>query len=170
MLTKQKQRSIRFLSFLLFGVCILLFGSASIDLSIKNAYPFIILALLVAFSVFSKVSHSAVAGFICGAFADSIASETYCFNTIALMLLSVASCLIFDNLFNKNLKAAIFLCFLCTCIYYFFYFIFFIGPDVNISNSAEYLLQYALPSSAYTAVFVIPFYFIYKHWNRLRNE
>ena len=170
MLTKSKKISIAFLKFLLFTVCILLFGSSVIDLSIKTAYPFIVLALLVASAVFSKLSHCAFAGFICGAFVDSITSGTYCFNTITLMLLAVAACLFSDNVFNKNLKATITLCFICTFVYYLCYWLLFIRPAISTTANPQYILQYAIPSSLYTTVFVIPFYFIYKYWHRICNE
>ena len=120
MLSKRKLRSIKFQNLLLFAACILLFGGAGFSLKLNHAYPFILLALLVAFSVFSKISHAAVAGFICGAFVDSISADSYCFNTAALMLLTVAACLLSDTVFNKNIKAVITLCFLTACAYYLF--------------------------------------------------
>ncbi len=169
MLSNKKRGVIRFLNFLLFALCILLYGNAAFDMSIKNAYPFIMLALLVAFSVFSKISHAAIAGFICGAFADSIAANSYCFNTAALMCLTVGACLLSDNVFNKNLKAVITLCFLTVFCYYLLYWIFFIIPVLS-TGKVEYLLRFALPSAVYTTVFVIPFYFIYKYWYKLKTE
>lgn len=170
MLTKRKKRSITALNILLFAACILLFGNAGINLSIKHAYPFILLALLVAFSVFSKISHAAVAGFISGAFIDSVASGSYCFNTVILMLLAVAAVLLSNNVFNKNLKAVITLCFLTTVVYYLFYWLIFINPPLKAGDSIAYILQYALPSCIYTTVFVLPFYFLYKYWNKAVQE
>lgn len=170
MLTKRRRRNIIFLNVLIFSLCILLFGNADISLKLNHATPFILLSLLVAFSVFSKTSYSAVAGFISGAFVDSIANSSYCFNTLALMLLAVGASLLSDRVFNKNLKAVVALCFLTTAVYYIFYWLIFINPSVSTTDSIAYLLQFALPSSLYTTLFIFPFYFLYKHWDKLRNE
>lgn len=170
MLSKSRRRTIVLLNILLFALCILLYGNAGTILKLNHATPFILLSLLVAFSVFSKISLSAVAGFISGAFIDSIANSSYCFNTIALMLLAVGVSLLSDRVFNKNLKGVTALCFLSCAAYYLFYWLIFINPSVDTTDSIAYLLQFALPSIIYTTLFIFPFYFLYRYWNKLKNE
>lgn len=168
MLKKERHPIIFTLNILLFFFAIIFYGGG-IDISIGHAYPFIILALLVAFSVFAKVSHAAVAGLISGAFIDSVSTGSYCFNSIALLLLAVGACLLSANVFNKNLKAVFALCFLSAVVYYLFYWLVFIAFSVKGNENIEYLLRYALPSALYTSFFAIPFYLIYKHWNKIKN-
>lgn len=170
MQSRKKQGKIIFLNFLIFFTAILLYGSVNIDLSIKNAYPFVLLSVLTAFCVFSKISYAAAVGFVSGIFIDSISSKSYCFNTIALMLLGVAVCLLANNIFNKNFKAVLVLCFLTALLYFFLYWLVFIAFSLKGTSNITYLLNYVLPSSFYTAVFVIPFYFLYRYWNKLLNE
>lgn len=159
---KKRRFGVALLNFVLFAAAILLFGNTGIRLHIKHAYPFLILSLLTAYSCFSGVSRAALAGFLSGAFIDSVASGSYCFNTLAFMLLAVAASRLSSSVFNKNLKACITLCFLVTAAYYLLYWIIFIAFSLDFKGNSQYLLQYALPSCIYTTVFVIPFYFLYK--------
>ena len=93
-------------TFLLFFTVIILNSTDGLNLAIKGATPFILLPLLTAFSVFGDVKKSALAGFLTGACADSVASGTYCFNTVILMIMATLVCLAANNLFNKNIRAA----------------------------------------------------------------
>lgn len=169
MLKKKRHPVIAILSFALFFFAIFFYG-CGIDISIGHAYPFIILAVLTAYSVFTKISHAAVAGLISGAFIDSVSTGSYCFNSIMLLILSVGACLLSANVFNKNVKAVTTLCFLSTVVYYVFYWLVFIVFSLKGNENMEYLLDYALPSALYTAIFVIPLYFLYKYWNKIRNN
>lgn len=159
---KNRLTAITFLNIFLFAAAILLFGNTGISLHIKHAYPFLVLSLLTAYSCFYSVSRAALAGFLAGAFIDSVASGSYCFNTLALMLLAVAANRLSNSVLNKNLKACLALCFFISLIYYSFYWIFFIAFSLGFKENLGYLLQYALPSCIYTAVLVVPFYFLYK--------
>ena len=89
---------------LLFSAVILFETTGLVDISIKNATPLLLLPLITAFAVFSTVTQAAAVGFVCGAFLDSVSYGSFCFNSIALLVLSVLAYLIANNLFNKNLK------------------------------------------------------------------
>ncbi len=166
---KQKNRhiGITVLNVLLFFAAILLFGNTEIPLHIKHAYPFVLLSLLTAFSCFSNVTLCTLAGFLSGAFIDSIASNSYCFNTITLMLLAVAANRLSISVFNKNLKACVTLCFFVTLAYYLLYWLCFVALSLGFKENSQYLMQYALPSCVYTTVFVVPFYFLFKKQNKI---
>ena len=170
MLAKKRYPKIFILNILIFFLCIVFHGVIGVNLAIRNAYPFVILSLLTAYSCFSDVSRCAAAGFICGAFIDSIAAGSYCFNTLFFMCVSTLLCVMSDTVFNKNLKAALTLCLLSAVLYYLLNWLLFIAFSADSSENMLYLLKYALPSSLYTAFAVIPFYYLYRRWYRIRNE
>ena len=129
----------------------------------------LILPLLCAFSIFSNMEGVVIAGLISGIMLDSVASGTYCFNAIALVILGVLVSLLSGNLFNKNIRAAVALSLIVCCLYFTAYWLLFNAFGVGIENSLIYLLEYALPSATYSAVFIIPFYYLYKHFDSIKN-
>ncbi len=157
--------------FLIFFAVIILFGSGIINLDIKTAHPFVVLSLLVAFSCFASGFSSCIfAGIVTGACVDSIAADSYCFNTLALMLLAVGAYLLSNNVFNKNLKATLALCFLLSLVYYLIHWLVFIAFSLDFRENLEYLLQHVFPSCLYTAVFCIPFFLIYNKLKKSKSE
>lgn len=165
---KKKRNPIRFfLVFFMFLFSLTVFDGSGISLAIKGVAPFLAISLLVPFCEFYSLSHSAVVGLLCGAVADSISVNSYCYNTIALFLLAVLANLLAQWVFNRNLKASIALCFLLSCAYYLFYWLFFIAFSLEFSDNLRYLLQSALPSAVYTAVLSAPFYYIFR---RVKNK
>ena len=169
MLAKKRHPVIFTVNILLFFAVILFGGNSIIDISIKNATPLLLLPMLTAFSIFNSVKSSAAAGFISGALLDSTSSGTYCFNTIFLMVLSVSVSLAANNLFNKNIRAAAALSLITSFIYYIIYWLIFMTFGVEIQNSLIYLLKYVLPSAVYSAVFIFPFYFLYKCFSKIKG-
>ncbi|MGI6279087.1 MAG: hypothetical protein ACOYJS_00830 [Acutalibacteraceae bacterium] len=170
MVSKKHHAGITFLNILIFFTAILMHGNFESLLYIEQSKPFILLALLTAYSTYSKFGWAAFAGALSGAFVDSTASGSYCFNTIGLMLLAALVCLLSNSVFNKNLKAAAVLCFIVSMIYFLTHWLILIAFKTSAGDNIEYLLQTALPNSLYTTVFILPFYFLYKHWNKKRNE
>lgn len=155
---------------LIFCAAILIDTSEIINLSIKTATPMILLPLLCAFSFFSEIRYCVIVGLISGAFVDSISSKSYCFNTILLMIIAVSVCLCANNLFNKNIRAAFVLTLLASIIYFILLWFFFYSFGSDIESSIGYLLKYALPSAIYSTLFAIPFYFIYKAFNKINEH
>lgn len=170
MLQKRKYPFISFLNFLMFFLAIMLFSPGGIDLSIKNASPFISLALLIVFSCFSSTAQAVSVGFIVGAFTDSASVGSYCFNTLVLFVLALLANLLSHNVFNRNLKATVTLSVLLIALYYISYWGVFIAFSAVGSGNSVYLLKYALPSVLYTGVFSIPFYFVYKKFEKMKSE
>ena len=163
MLAKKHHPFIFIANVLIFFVVILFHTSQFVDISIKTATPMLLIPLLTAFSIFSGIGTSAVVGFISGAFIDSVAGQTYCFNTIVFMVMGVLVSLVASNLFNKNIFAAAVLSLITSGAYYLLLWICFHSIGVSAQNSLRYLLGYALPSAVYTAVFIFPLYFLALH-------
>ena len=158
MLRKKHHPLLFFANALIFTSIILFDTSELADISIKTATPMLVLPLLCAYAFFAKTHHCLVAGAITGAFIDSVSQDAYCFNTVALMLLTVAVALASNNLFNKNIRAAVVLTLLASAVYYIFLWLFFYISRYDMQSSIGYLLKYAFPSAVYTTVFIFPFY------------
>ncbi len=170
MLKKQRHWGIITLNFVMFFLSLTLFGGSGISLRLFGAVPIVALSLLSAYSSFNSLSSSAVAGVISGAAMDSISANTYCFNTIAFLLIAVLAHLLSRSVFNRNLKAQITLCLMLTFLYYVVYWLLFVGFSLSYGDNLRYFLQSALPSAIYTAALTTPFYFIYKKFEKLQSE
>ena len=170
MLYKKSYPKIALFNLLIFAVLVIVQSSGVLPLRIKQATPLYILGLLVAYCVFSSVKYSALAGFLVGAVLDSTAAEGYCFNTITLTLLGVAVCLCANNLFNKNILAASVMSLLSSFIYFGTNWLIFNAFDISLSSGIEFLFHFSLPSAIYSAAFVVPFFYIYKHFDNIRNK
>lgn len=163
---RKKLNPIIILSNILIFIVVLFFQTSEIfDISIKTATPMIPLSLIIGFAFFSSMRSAIIWGLISGIMIDSVAYKSYCFNAIAFMLIAVAVYLASNNLFNKNLKAALVLALICSVVYFVLLWILFYSKT-SIDSSLGYLLKYALPSATYTAVLVIPFYFIYRYFSK----
>ncbi len=169
MLAKKHHPLVVFLNIIVFSAVLLFDCNGFLSITIKNATPLLALPLITAFSIFATPQAGAVAGFIIGAVLDSVMAGSYCFNTIAFLLLGVAISLAANNLFNKNIRAAAALSVIIAVIYYTAYWLTFMAFGVGIKNSLIYLLSYGMPSALYSAVFIFPFFYLYKYFDRLAN-
>ena len=151
---------------LIFFFVIVFQVSGAVDISIKTATPLVILPLITAYAVFGSLPACAVAGIIAGACLDGVANGAYCFNTITLFLISVAVCLAANNLFNKNIQSAVALSLITSAVYFLLLWQFFYAWGVPVKDSLGFLLSYAMPSTLYTALFIFPFYFIFKFFEK----
>ena len=159
--------AIKIITAILFVFVCLFFSIGTIDLRIKNATPFTVLALLTAYALFSSPTKSALAGLAVGVFLDSTSGGTYCFNSVILMLISLFVCLTSNNIFNKNLKASLVISLLAAVTYFVLYWAFFYIIGCSLRESLTYLINYGFTSAVYTAVFVLPFYYIFKFFQKL---
>ena len=121
MLGKRRHPLIFTAKLFLFIAAVLIHTTKIPDLSIKTAYPFLVLPLLAAFSFFHSPLSSALAGFLTGACIDSVATSAYCFNTLFLTVAGMLISLFSSTLFNKNLKAAAVLSLILAVVYYLLY-------------------------------------------------
>lgn len=169
MLAKKRHPFIFIINVLLFLSVILLGNNGVVDFSIKNATPFFVLPLLCAFAMFNSFEGSVAAGLLSGIIIDSVSVKTYCFNAIIFVVLSTFINLASNSLFNKNLKASIAVSVIVCFSYFIAYWLVFMAFGVGIENSLLYLLEYGIPSAVYSAVFVIPFYFLYRYFDKIKN-
>lgn len=154
----------------LFFVVYLLHTSPYVDLSISTATPMFFLPLICAISCFSSLWGSVAAGLVAGALLDSVSNGFYSFNIIAFLIISVFVWLLSNNLFNKNIGAAFTLTLITAVLYKFLWWFvnyFFI---LDIRESFALLLQYALPSALYSAVFIVPLFYTYKWLNKIKTN
>lgn len=169
MQTKKRHPWINLISFLLFFFAFIIHYTDIIDISIKNAQPIIILPLLTAFSMFSGVGVSAAVGLVTGIFMDSSASGAVCFNAAVLMVSAALVSVCAERLFNRNIRASVLLCVLVSLFYFLIRWVCFYAFGTGVQDNLTYLLSYAFPSVLYTAVFIFPFYFLYRYFNKLIN-
>ena len=170
MLEKKSHPGIFFLNVLIFFLLIIFHTSEFINISIKTATPLLLLPMLTAFAIFEPFGVSAAVGFIIGAFLDSVADGSYCFNTLVLMLIGGFVSLFANNLFNKNIFAAAVLSLISCIIYYVLLWFSFHLFGRTVYDSLNYLLGYGFPSAVYSAVFIFPFYYLHRHFNKIKTQ
>ena len=170
MLAKKHHPFIFIINILLFFAVILLGDNGVLDFSIKNATPLFILPLSSAFAMFESFENSIVAGLLSGILVDGVTMGAFCFNAIVFVLLATFINLASNSLFNKNLKASIAVSFIVCFAYFTIYWLCYMTFGTGIKNSLIYLLEYGMPSALYSAVFVIPFYFLYRHFNKIKSS
>ena len=159
----KKNYFLKILNFFVFFILIIFETSGAVDISIKTAVPFILIPLLTAYSEFSTLSKSALAGFLTGASVDCVSADTFVFNTLVLMLLAVFVNLAANNLFNKNIFSALVMSLITAALYFVLMWAVFYLFSSTVEQSLTYLLGHALPSALYTSVFIVPFYYLYRY-------
>ncbi len=155
---------------LIFFFAILFFYTDSLSLSINGIYPLLIIPILTAFSLFHSPIRCAVAGLLCGIFMDACMVGSYCFNAIILLCIGVFVAVSSNNFFNKNIQSATVLSLITSSVYFVLQWIFFHTYHVSVTDNLMYLFKYAFPSAVFTAVFIYPFYYLYKHFHKLQME
>ncbi len=164
---KRNKIWIKVFNVFIFFIVTIVYCSGALPLTIGNATPLTVLPLLVGYSMFSTIGKSAMAGLLCGICVDAVASKVFSFNAIILMLIAVFVCLFANNFFNKNIKSAVVISILASVIYFVLnWALFYIAQDVK--DTTAYLMGYALPSAVYTAVLVVPVFYLYRHFNNIK--
>lgn len=133
---------------------------------IGEAVPILLLPVMLSISIFFSENAALLAGLFCGMLMDSAAADTSCFNTIFFVLSATLCSVLANRFFNRNLKSAVCLSALLSLAYFFFkYLILFVPAGITVGYN--YFATYLIPSAVYTAVWIIPFYFLQK---KLRTE
>ncbi len=158
------------LNILIFFFSILFFYTDSLNLSIKGATMLLVIPILTAFSVFHSPIRSAIVGLICGIFMDACMVGSFCFNATVLLCIGALVSVISNNLFNKNVQSATVLSLITSSLYFILKWLFFHTSNVNLSDNLMYLFKYAFPSAIFTAIFIFPFYYLYKHFQKLQMD
>ncbi len=149
---------------LLLSVFLMHYGR--ITLAIGEAVPVILIPLALSIAVCHSENTGLLAGFFAGALMDSAAADTSLFNTV-FMVIGCAVCGILSaRFFNRNLKAVICLSAGLSFGYFFAKYLIFFAFN-SIAASYDYFVGYLIPSAVYTALWIIPFYFLQKKLSAL---
>lgn len=130
-------------------------------LQIGRAVPILLVPAVIVIACFLREWTGFITGLCCGIALDTVTNGSYCFNTIALMLLGTAAGLIFRLFLNRNIKAIIIVGLLGSLIFFIFKWL-FLDLFSGDASAVQILLRYHLPSAIYSAVFVIPFFYYVK--------
>ncbi|MBQ4120027.1 MAG: rod shape-determining protein MreD [Clostridia bacterium] len=169
-MSKTKHPLITILNILIFFISLLFYYTGILPLSIKGITPLLILPILTAFSIFNSPLTSAITGLLCGVFMDCNALNSYCFNAIVLVILGTFVAVSSNNLFNKNIFSAMVLSLVVAVFYFVLQWAVFETDNITINDSLTYLLKYAFPTAVYSAVFIIPFYYLYRYFERRKES
>ena len=132
-------------------------GIASFRLG--EAVPMVLLPVIIAISMFFGDNASILSALLAGVLLDSMSADSSWFNTIFFVLAAAVCNFLCNRFLNRNLKAALTLTAIVSLIYFFLkYLIFFTFAGVTVNY--DYFVLYLLPSVVYTALFIIPFYFL----------
>ncbi len=165
-----KKNNRRFIAFAINAVLlILLFTlrySGLATLAIGQAVPITLIPFVIAVAIFWGEWVGAVAGFVAGALMDGSMSGSSCFNTLALMLIGLICGVLSSYYMNKNIRSAACLSLGAAFAYLFARLTFFYSFK-EISVGTEYYSNYFIPTVFYTAIFILPFYFLEKKLREL---
>ncbi len=162
---KKKRFICAFVNALLILLCFILRFSGA-TLALGEAVPMILLPLVLSVAMFCSENAALTAGFLAGVLMDSSSSETLLFNTLFLTLGALACSLLSSKYLNRNLKSALCLSAGMSFGYYILkYLIYFVFSSVSAQHS--YFSSYLIPSATYTALWIIPFYFMQKKLNNI---
>lgn len=168
-MTKNVKKALLFtFDVILFFIISLLHYSNFLNFKISGVGATLLIPLLVAFSMNHSPLTSALAGMFSGIIMDSSAHGTYCLNAILLLLIGTFVSVSSSTLFNKNLPSAIVISFICSVIYYLLQWAILHTFSEGITNSLSFLLEISLPSSILTALFIFPFYYLYKYIDKIK--
>ena len=169
MLKKERHIGIFFINLAIFILLLLLHFSGITNIKISGASLMLVLPMLTAFSMFFDELYAAFTGLAVGICMDAFTSGTYCFNALSLMLLGLAVSFTAHYLFNRNIRSALVLSFFYCAVYYFFRWLCFYAFDSGVEDSFIYLFRYGFPSAVYSALFVVPFYFLERFFYKKRG-
>ncbi len=166
---RSRRYLVALLNFIIFAILLLAHYSGAFQISAIRANPVTLIPFLVAFSFFNEEWASAFTGMAVGIFMDCSVTRFSFFNTVVIMLIGLFSSLIVRHLFNNNLRSAIALSLIATLFYFVLRWILFHAVGGSIEDSIFYLMYYALPSVIYTALFIIPFYYLQKKFYEIKT-
>ncbi len=159
-MTNQKNHYLHIVCYVvLFALIFLINYTELLPLRIANASPMLLVPAVVTVGFYYGEWRGFWGGLIVGIFADAVSAQAAGFNTFLLMAIGFVAGLLVTHVLNRNFFSAGVLS-LCACLIYFgakwLIEYLFIGS----SDTANYLLFYAAPSAVYSALFIIPFYYL----------
>ncbi len=137
-------------------------------LKIGNAAPAPLIPLTVCVAFFFDEWKGFIAGVITGIAMDAVASEAVCFNTFIMLIIGLACGLLVTHYLNRNVYTIGVLSITSSLIYFGARWL--LQSHSSAASAANSLLFYALPSAVYSALFIIPFYFLGLLINRIGTK
>lgn len=145
---------------IIFAVFLLRFCGIA-TLQIGDAVPLLLIPIVISVSIFFGENAALMSALFAGLLMDCAAADTSCFNTVFFVLGATACGVMANRFLNRNLKAAICLSLGLSFIYFILkYIIFFVFSGIAVNY--DYFILYLIPSAVYTALWIIPFYFLQK--------
>ncbi len=149
------------------GILLYLLDSTGIfTLAIGTAHPLLLLALLVAVAMNAREWAGLVFGALFGILLDITTANSYCFNLITLAIIGCICGLICSYFINNNIYSALVLSLLTSVAYFTLKWLLFTVPN---RGSFSYFINHSLISAAYTALFIIPFYYLVRFLSKKTN-
>lgn len=161
-MTDRKKTLFIFLTNTVLFTVFILFHFSGASIKIMGANPMCAFSLLIAITLFSSELTAVLTGVFVGIILDSVAMTPAGFNTVSFALISFAAALISHYLFNRNLKSAIALCFICALSYYFLRWLAVFAFSAEMTETFNYLIKTSIPSAVYTTVMIIPLFYLEK--------
>lgn len=159
-MTNQKNHYLHTVLYVVFFLILFLINYTEIlPLRISNASPMLLVPGVVTVALYYGEWRGFWCGLIIGIFADSVSAQFAGFNTFLFLIIGLTAGLFVTHMLNRNIYTAAVLS-LCASVFYFgakwLVEYLFIGSN----DAANYLLFYAAPSAVYSALFIIPFYYL----------
>ena len=126
---------------------------------IGNTHPILLIPLLVAVSMAAREWVGLVFGGLLGILLDITSADSYCFNLILLSFIGCACGLFCSYVINNNIYSALILSLSSAFIYFTLKWLVFYVFDGN-RDVFIFFVNYTLISAIYTALFIIPFYYL----------
>ena len=133
----------------------------ALTLKIGNAYPLLLLPIVMVTACFLRERTGFWTGLACGIALDTVQNGSFCFNTIVFILFGVGFGLLFRFLLNRNIKSIILAGFIGSFIFFLTRW-FFLDLITGDPSALGILIKYEIPSAIYTALFVVPFFFLFR--------
>lgn len=130
-------------------------------LQIGEAVPILLIPIVISISIFFGENAALLSALFTGLLMDSSSADSSCFNTVFFVLGATACGVMANRFLNRNLKAAICLSLGLSFSYFILkYLIFFVLRGIAVNY--DYFVLNLIPSAVYTALWIIPFYFLQK--------
>ncbi len=125
-----------------------------LKINIGNAAPQLMLPAVVAVAFFYGEWTGFAVGMVAGALCDAFAANTVCFNMIALMLIGFVVGIVINRYFNQNIFSALILSLMASFVYFFsLWLVYYVFKGMG--GAWQYFVCYSLPSTVYTALFIL---------------
>lgn len=156
---KERKHPLQLILFiLLFALLYSLTYTDILSINIYNAAPMPLIAFIITVGFYYGEWAGFISGVIAGVFVDAVTPHSICFNTIFLLLIGAVTGALIRRILNQNIFSALMLSAIANAVYFAAEFIFCIKTFPG--ETVSYLLFYALPSAVYSAVFILPCYYL----------